>query len=223
MDEPGLWVATIPATAQQRRRTFAAVAVLFAALFAVVPFAKVPLPQGDGFVPATQAVIIVTDLTTSVLLFTKFSLLRLRALLVLASAYLFTALVVFVHMLTFPRAFAPDGLLVVSLQTTGWLYLIWHVSFPSAVIAYVVLNHGAGAKRGIGGSPRTLIARSIVGVVALVCAVVWFFIAADSFLPALFVDRLTYSPAVIYTTAFVTAVAGIALVLLLIREGSVLD
>jgi signal transduction histidine kinase len=59
----------LPATAQQRRRTFTAVAVLFAALFAVAPFAKVRLPEGDGFIPAIQAVIVVTDLTTAVLLF----------------------------------------------------------------------------------------------------------------------------------------------------------
>jgi polar amino acid transport system substrate-binding protein len=150
MDQPEVWLATLPATTQQRRRTFAVVAVLFAAFFAVAPFAKVRLPEGDGFIPFVQAVIVVTDLTTAVLLFTQFSLLRTRALLALANIYLFTALIVFVHTLTFPRAFAPQGLLVVSQQTTGWLFLIWHVSFPAAVIAYVLLNDGAGQKSNIG-------------------------------------------------------------------------
>jgi signal transduction histidine kinase len=223
LDQPGVWLATLPATAQQRRRTFAVVAVLFAALFAMAPFAKVRLPEGDGFIPFVQAVIVVTDLTTAVLLFTQFSLLRTRALLILANIYLFTALIVFVHTLTFPRAFAPQGLLVVSLQTTGWLFLIWHVSFPAAVIAYVRLNDNAGAKSSIGGSPRTVISGSIVGVTALVCAILWFLTAADRLIPLLFIDRLTYSPAVFYIGVFNTMVAGIALVLLLIRKGSVLD
>lgn len=223
MDEPGLWLATMPATSHQRRRTYAVVAVLFAVLVALAPFAKVPLPQGDGFVPAVQAVIIVTDLTIAVLLLSQFSLLRLRGLLVLASAYLFTAQIVFVHTLTFPRAFTPRGLFVASLQTTGWLYLVWHVAFPAAVITYVQLSHGAGAKARIGGSARRAVVGCIVGVTALVCALVWFFTAADRFLPPLFVNGLTYSPAVLYTSAFTSTVAVAALVLLLIRKGSVLD
>jgi len=223
LDEPGLWLATLPATAQQRRRAFAAVAVLFAAVFVVAPFAKMRLPEGDGFVPAVQAVIVVTDLTTAALLFTQFSLLRSRALLVLANAYLFNTLIVFVHTLTFPRAFAPQGLLVTSFQTTGWLFLVWQVSFPASVIAYVLLKAGPGEKRPVGGSLRAIIGCSVVGVTVLVCGILWFLIAADRLLPSLFDDRLTYSSAVLYTSASEATVAGIALVLLLVRKGSVLD
>jgi signal transduction histidine kinase len=223
LDQPGVWLATLPATAQQRRRAFAAVAVLFAMVVAVAPFAKMRLPEGDGFIPAVQAVIVVTNLITAALLFTKFSLLRLRALLVLANGYLFNAVIVFVHTLTFPRAFAPQGLLVDSFQTTGWLYLIWHLSFPASVIAYVLLNNSAGAKSPVGGSPRTIIGCSVVGVTVLGFAILWFLIAADRLLPSLFVDRLTYSSPVFYLTALTGMVAIIALVLLLVRKGSVLD
>jgi signal transduction histidine kinase len=223
LDESGLWLATSPATAHERRRTFAVVAVLFAALVVVAPFAKLRLPEGDGFIPAVQAVIVITNLATAVLLFNQLSQLRSRALFVLADAYLLTALMVFIHMLTFPRAFAPQGLLVASLQTTGWIYIVWHVVFPAAVIAYVMLNHGAGAKIRIGGPPWMVIAGSVIGVTALVCALLWFLEAADNVLPALFIDRLTYAPATSYVLGFAATVAGLALVLLLIRQGSVLD
>jgi signal transduction histidine kinase len=223
LDEPGSWLATLPATAQQRRRTLAVVALLFAALFAMAPFARVRLPETDGFIPAVQAVMVVTNLTTAVLLFTQFSVLRLRALLALANAYLFTALLVFLHLLAFPRAFAPQGLLVTSVQTAGWLYFVWHLSFPAAVIAYVLLSDGAGAKSRIGGSPRMVIAGSIIGVTALVWALLWLLKAADEVLPALFVDGFTYSPASLYTLGFSATVAGLTLVALLIRKGSVLD
>src|SRR5262252_8561835 len=54
LDEPGGWLATLPATAQQRRRAFTAVALLFAAVLAIAPFATVRLPEGDGFIPAVQ-------------------------------------------------------------------------------------------------------------------------------------------------------------------------
>ena len=37
------------------------VGVLFAALFAVAPFATVRLPEGAGFIPAVQAVIVLTN------------------------------------------------------------------------------------------------------------------------------------------------------------------
>jgi signal transduction histidine kinase len=223
VDESGFWLATLPATARERRRTFVVVAVLFAALLVAAPFASLRLPEGDGFIPAVQAVIVVTNLATAVLLFSQLSQLRSRALFVLADAYLFTALMVFLHMLTFPRAFAPQGLLVASLQTTGWLYVVWHISFPAAVTAYVTLNHAAGAKIRIGGSPRMVIAASVIGVTALVCALLWILEAADKVLPALFIDRITYAPAGSYVLAFSVTVAGIALVLLLIRRGSVLD
>jgi signal transduction histidine kinase len=223
LDEPGAWLATLPATAQQRRRAFAAVAVLFALLLAAAPFARVRLPEGDGFIPFVQAVIVITDLIAAALLFTQFSLLRWRALLALAIAYLFTATIVFVHTLTFPRVFAPQGLLVTSLQTTGWLYLIWRLSFPIGVIAYLLLSHADDAKRRMGGSPLLLIGCSLAGVPALVGAILWFLTTADRLLPTLFTDRLTFSPAVSAISAFGTAVSGIALFVLLIREGSALD
>jgi signal transduction histidine kinase len=181
------------------------------------------LPEGDGFIPAVQAVIVVTNLATAVLLFNQLSQLRSRALFALADAYLFTALMVFIHMLTFPRAFAPQGLLVASLQTTGWIYIVWHVAFPAAVAAYVMLNRGAGAKIRIGGPPWMVIAGSVIGVTAAVCALVWLLEAADNVLPALFVDRLTYSPAASHVLGFAAAAAGLALVLLLVRRGSVLE
>ena len=224
LGDPELWISTLPATAQQRWRTFAVVVVLFAALFAAVgPFANVRLPEANGFIPVVHAIIFVTNLTTALLLFTKFSLLRLRALLALANAFLFCALTVFVHLLTFPGAFAPQGLLVTDLQTAGWLYFVWHVAFPAAVIAYILLSDGAGAKSPVGGSPRTVIGCSIVGVVALVCTLVWFLVVADRTLPRLLADRLTYAPASFYGLAFSAAAAGIALVSLLVRKGSVLD
>src|SRR5262249_60186902 len=60
-------------------------------------------------------------------------------------------------------------------------------------------------------------------MIALVCGILWFLTAADRLLPPLFLDRLTFSPLVFHTGAFDTLVCGVALVLLLVRGGSVLD
>jgi len=59
---------------------------------------------------------------------------------VIASGHLFTALVVIPWMLTFPGVFAPMGLLGAGLQSTNWLYVLWHAGFPMFVIAYALLK-----------------------------------------------------------------------------------
>jgi signal transduction histidine kinase len=212
-----------PATPRERRYAYAATAVLFGLFCAAAPFATRRLPESDGFIPAVQAVIFVTDLTTAVLLFNQVWVSRSRAVLALANAYLFTALIVVVHTLTFPRALAPQGLIGATLQTTGWLHIIWHFSFPAAVIVYVLLEERMGADDRIRASTRSVVCWSVIGVVGLVCGIYWFLIAADALLPPLFLDRLTFAPLVFYMGAFDTLACAIALMLLLVRRGSVLD
>jgi signal transduction histidine kinase len=216
--ELGLWLATVPATPQQRRRTFALIAALFVASCATAPFAKIRLWESPGFIPTVQAIIFVTALITAALLLTQFSLARSRALLVLANAYLFTAVIVSVHTLTFPGAFAPGGLLGAGLQTTGWLYVIWHFAFPAAVIVYALVD-----RTPVRASTRSVVGGSVATVIALAVGILWFLTAADDIVPAVFVDRRTYSPTALYLGAVDTLVGAAALGLLLRRGGSVLD
>src|SRR5262249_42051672 len=108
---------------------------------AAIPYAKVPLGSVFGFIPAYQSALVVSDLITAVLLFGQFSVLRSRALLLLATGYLFTAFMAAAHMLTFPELFATRGLLGAGPQTTAWLYMFWHGVFPCFVIAYAMLKH----------------------------------------------------------------------------------
>ena len=92
-----------------RRVLFAMVAVvgvssvLFvsAALYATVPLSPVP-----AFIASYQSALAINDLITAVLLFSQFSIVRSRALLLLASGYLFTAFAAVVHALSFPGLFA---------------------------------------------------------------------------------------------------------------------
>jgi hypothetical protein len=116
--------------------------LFLAGFVAAIPFASVRLTEVEGFIPAIQAIIFVADLATAVLLFNQLSHVRSRALLVLANGYLFAALMDIAHTLTFPGAFAPQGLFGASLQTAGWIYVIWHLGFAAGVIGYVVLKDG---------------------------------------------------------------------------------
>jgi PAS domain S-box-containing protein len=120
----------------------ALVAVLgFAAFFlALVPFATMPLMQVAPVIPAYNAGLIIGDLVTALLLLSRFSLLRSRALLVLASGYLFTAFITFSYTLAYPNLFAPTGLLGAGPESTAWLYMFWHAGFPLFVIAYCLLK-----------------------------------------------------------------------------------
>jgi hypothetical protein len=114
----------------------------FAALFfALVPFATMRLMQLAPAIPAYNAGLVVSDLITAVLLLSRFSLLRSRALLVLASGYLFTAFITISYTLTYPALFSPTGLLGAGPESTAWLYMFWHAGFPLFVITYGLLKN----------------------------------------------------------------------------------
>jgi len=221
--EAELWLGTRPATPRQHRLTLAAMAALVVAFCAAARFATLRLPENDGFIPAVQAVIFVADLTTAVLLFTHFSIHRSRAVLALASTYLFTAFVVVVYALAFPRAFAPEGLVGAGVHTSAWLHLIWHFAFPAGVLGYAVLKDRPRDHDGIRGSTRSIVGASVLGAASLALVIIWLLTAADSLLPPLFLDRVTFAPLALYISAFNMVVCGIALVLLLTRKASVLD
>jgi len=139
-DESGIFLSTLPAGRREGRFALA-VALLSVAIFlALAPFAKTPVGEIWAFIPIYEAALVIINLITAGLLFGQFSFLGSRALLVLASGYLFTAFITVAHALTFPGLFAPGGLLGAGPQSTAWLYMFWHGGFPLFVIAYALLK-----------------------------------------------------------------------------------
>jgi hypothetical protein len=114
--------------AEQKHQRLAVATVLFSLLIfiAAIPFAHVQLPPVWPFMPIYQSALVINDLITAVILFSQFNILRMRALLVLACGYLFTAVIAAIHLLTFPGLFSATGLLGAGPQTTAWLYMVWH-------------------------------------------------------------------------------------------------
>src|SRR5437879_10435021 len=129
-----------PSLAQRRLALAVVLALLVAFVTTAVPLSTIQPGRIGAFVPAYATAIFVTDLLTAVLLFAQFSILRSRALLAIASGYLYTALIVIPWMLTFPGVFTPGGLLGAGLQTTTWLYILWHAAFPIVVLASALLQ-----------------------------------------------------------------------------------
>src|ERR1700704_2859187 len=136
-----------PSLAQRRLALAVVLAMVTAFVITAGPLSTMQLARIDAFVPAYAAAMFVIDLITAVLLFAQFSILRSRALLALSNGYLFTALIVIPWMLTFPGVFAPGGLLGAGLQSTSWLYTLWHGGFAMFVIAYALLRDTDPAKR----------------------------------------------------------------------------
>jgi hypothetical protein len=130
----------LPTTARQRRLTVAVMVIVLVAFAVLVPFSGIPLVELNAFFPSLDAIVFVTDLITAVLLFSQFSVSRSLSLFALAIGYLFTAMIVIPHALTFAGAFTPAGLLGAGIQTGSWLFLFWHFGFAAALLAYTALR-----------------------------------------------------------------------------------
>src|SRR5215203_2181595 len=131
-------LSSLPPSPGQKRLALGIVLVLISALYLVTgPFGGIQLGVIHSFVAVYTTGMFVTDAVTAILLYAQFSVLRSRAILVLASGYLFTALLIVPYVLAFPGVLAPNGV-VGGLQTTAHLYLIWHCAFPLFVIGYTL-------------------------------------------------------------------------------------
>jgi signal transduction histidine kinase len=210
-------IATMTPTARQRRLTLVLAAIVLIATAIIAPFGAIQLRRIDGFIPATESVIVITYLFTAVLLFSQARIIGSRGLLLLAGGYLFSALIVIAHLLTFPGAFAPSGLLGAGLSTAAWLFIFWHLGLPVSVIGYAYLIDERRALT------HSAIYWSVLFVIGLACVLTWIVVAHDDALPALFVDQVGFTPLANRVTSIDFVISVVALVVLWLRRKSVLD
>ena len=181
-----------------------------------------PLPRIEAFIPAVEVAVIITDLITAALLYSQCGIYNSRALLALASGYLFTALIVIPHLLTFPGTFSPTGLLGAGLQSTGWLYIFWHMGFPIALLIYSCLKDEKLTEPATNASTPG-IGWSVAIVVGLVCGLTWLVTAGERFLPRVFLDATHLAPLSHYLIACETLICVVALAMLWRKKRSLLD
>ena len=216
-DDRGIFLSTLPPGPGDKRLALAVVALSTVIFLAAAPFAQVPLAQVPAFLPIYQSALIVNDLITAVLLYGQHNILRSRALLVLASGYLFSALMAVAHILSFPGLFAPGGLLGAGGQTTAWLYFLWHGVFPLCVIAYVALRDGAPTR-----GTRSELLVSLAAVVAVAGGLVWLTTGWHAALPPIMQGNQDAPAKAIVATAC-WGLSLLALAILWQRRRSVLD
>ena len=218
-----LLLATALATPREERVALAVVVASSLIFAGIAPFAQVPLARQPAFIAVYQSALATNDLITSALLFGQFATFRSRALLLLAGGYLLTALVALVHALTFPDLFAPGGLLHAGMQTTAWLYMLWHGAFPLTVVGYALLKRIQGEPQPTRWPAAAAFAASTLTVIALVAGFTLLATVGAPWLPVIMRGQ-RYTGTMIGVITLVWALSLTALLALWsLRPRSVLD
>ncbi|MEA2785013.1 MAG: two-component system, sensor histidine kinase and response regulator [Candidatus Eremiobacteraeota bacterium] len=208
MNSPALDLATLPASPQQRRAAFVAIASLGAIALAAALFARVVLGTFPGFVTLYGGAVLMGLAITATILFGQYALSRRVSLLVLACGTLFSAIVFVPYILTFPGSgFVP--LFGALANTSTYLWIVWHTALPGAFAAYALLSGRDGTRRV--GSRRTTVAVATTVVAAY--AAIQLVFALGGMLPPLSRDG-QYLIGIYLALGSVVVLAGAALVIL---------
>ena len=210
-----IFVSTELGGRRETRSALQIVLVSFAFFLAAAPFAKTQLVQVQAFIPSYASALVICDLITAVLLFSQFNFLRSRALLVIASGYLFNAAMAALHLMTFPGVLSPTGLLGAGPQSAAWLYLFWHAGFPLVVIAYAFLkNEGPdalGTARLLHRYPTVAILCSAAAVLAVTAGLALLVTEGEGLLPILIQANSNFQHAILSVCLVLSIVAIAAL------------
>src|SRR5712672_2512312 len=186
-----LVIATVPATDRQRTMAVGVVIVLIAAAVVIAPFASIQFGRVDAFIPVLQTVVSVVDLVTAALLFAQFSIQPQRALLALASGYIFSGSFAFLQTLAFPGGYAPAGLIGDGSNSPAWIYVLWHTTFPAAILVYAFTKDVSGAARP-GRPAMTNIAITIACVFAVIAGLTWVVTTKTEYLPSFYTTDVRF-------------------------------
>jgi signal transduction histidine kinase len=193
-------IANMPASAAERRGAFALIVFLFIIFVMVAPFARVPLPTVYAFIPVIQTVVCVAELITAILLLSQYSIQPQPGLLALAGGYICSGLFAFLQTLAFPGAYAPNGLIGEPLISVVYLFCLWHVALPTAILVYA-LSRDTDATTD--KSTRITIGITVVSVLAVTAVLTWMVTAGAKYLPPTFVDGTRQAPITGYMTGFI--------------------
>ena len=195
------FLSTVIAGRGERRLALIVVVLSALGFAAAIPFAQTTLLRVDAFIPAYEAALALIAAITAVMLLGQFRWTRSPALLVLAAGYLYDALLIIPHALSFPGVFSPAGFLGGE-QTTAWLFNFWHGGFPLFVIAYAVSNawrerRGRTADHGVAAATVGL---AVLATAALAIGLTALAAHNDTMLPTLMAGN-GYKPALTYVVS----------------------
>ncbi|MDE2201248.1 MAG: GGDEF domain-containing protein [Burkholderiaceae bacterium] len=120
------------------RREFITAATVVVLIVAVMGLAflhaETPLAEVKPFLPMFLTTIVLSDSLTAYLLWQRARIGADAFSGILASAYLYSAVLAAVQLPTFPGVFSATGLLGAGPQTAVWLWTFWHAGYPLLVL-----------------------------------------------------------------------------------------
>ena len=217
-------LSSLPPSPVQTRLALGIVLGLAITLYLVTgPFGGIQFGVIHSFVAVYTTGMFVTDSITAILLYAQFSILRSRAILVIASGYLFTAFLIVPYVLAFPGVLATSGV-VGGLQTTAHLYLLWHCGFPLFVIGYALSKDEDPSRRLAQGEVRSAIFSSVALTAASAAVLAFLCVRGTALLPRIMLDQYRFVPEWPYVVgAPIVVLCTLALVVLWFRRRSILD
>ncbi len=141
-DDLAASITAIPANPRQRKVALRVFIFLVVIAVANVPFSLIFLGPAHSFVPVVQALMCAANLLTAIFLLVQYSLYPQRALLALASGFVFSGLFALLHTLAFPSDHASAVQIGDKLNSPMWLFAFWQTTFPLAVVTYALSKDG---------------------------------------------------------------------------------
>ena len=213
-----------PPDRREIRLSLAIIGLLFATLCLIFPLRDAQLGEIKAFVPLVDASMLFSELIIATLLYAQATVFRSRALTVLASGYVFAALILVPHALTFPGAFAQNGLLGAGVNTTAWLAIFRRVTFPTAVIFYVLLKSADSAPQTDPKRPPARVLGGLAGAIVLAALGTLLTTGGHDLLPPIFLNhRDTVHTSLVIVNSVTILLTIAAMALLLRQDKSVLD
>src|SRR5262245_43034533 len=125
-------------------------ALLLALPLAIFPVASQPLAALPYMAGIYGCCIAVIDFATFLLLRTHRNVPRSHH--IVAAAYLFSGVMAVLHILHFPGGILPGVTLMGHGDVVGWLFIVWHIGFPSLLLwAVLSEQHRSGPPAGNSG------------------------------------------------------------------------
>ena len=186
------------------------------------PLKDAHVQRVDAFVPAYVTAMFLCDSITALLLYAQFTIVRSRATLLVASAYLFAALVMIPFILVFPGVFVEGRGLMGGMQSTSWVYFFQHAGFPLFILAYALGKDGEDPPARRSDVARDVVI-SIAATAALVAAGAILFIDGEPLLPRVTLDAMRFGALWWYPASAVLLFNAVAILLLWRRRRVALD
>jgi signal transduction histidine kinase/ActR/RegA family two-component response regulator len=137
--ESGL-LSRAPASERERRTVIAMMIAYVGLMLAVVPWAAVQGPALPTSVAVFTTGMIVAELATVSLLAGQIYREPDRSILLIACAYLYSALMAAAHILTFPGAIVPNEPVFGGIQLTSYVYNAWRIGFAALILAAMLME-----------------------------------------------------------------------------------